>query len=78
MKGKWWRGDRHIDELRLQQKRSIREKLAEVLQTGDEQAYVELVKEADPNITRERLLDPIEKFREQRRQNASRGSGPSS
>ena len=47
------------------------------MQSGDEEAFVALVKSADPDIKPEKLLELIRLFREQRRSSALGGSKPS-
>jgi len=45
--------------------------LAELIESGDEEGYVALVKSASPNVTPELLVSLIEQFRERGLQNAS-------
>jgi hypothetical protein len=51
-------------------KQAQRERLETLFQVGSEEDFVRMVKEADPKITREKLVVLIEHFRAIRRQRA--------
>jgi hypothetical protein len=70
-------GKKNIDQAKVEAKRAVRRKLETLYETGDEEAFVALVKSADPDIKPERLLELIRLFREQRRSSALGGSKPS-
>jgi len=72
-----WAGKRNVDQTKVEAKRAVAKKLETLYQTGDEEAFVALVKSADPDIKPERLLELIRLFREQRRSSALGGSKPS-
>jgi hypothetical protein len=62
-----WEHNKHLDQQRIELKRKTEKRLAELLGSGDEEAYVALVKSNQPNVTPELLVSLIEQFREQRR-----------
>lgn len=55
-------------------KRAQRERLETLFEIGREEDFVAMVKAANPDIKRERLLALIEMYREVRRQRAKRGA----
>jgi len=59
--------ERHIDQAKVAAKKAAAERLDLLYETGDEQAFVELVKAANPAVTPEKLVELIEAFRERRR-----------
>jgi hypothetical protein len=65
--------EKHIDQAKVAAKKALAERLELLYETGDEQAFVELVKAANPSVTPEKLVELIEAFRERRRSYA-RGS----
>ena len=49
---RWWFGERkHIDEARVQARKQAERELAELIETGDEVAYIAYVRAAKPGIT---------------------------
>lgn len=65
--------EKHIDHAKVAAKKATAERLNLLYETGDEQAFVGLVKAANPSVTPEKLVELIEAFRERRRSYA-RGS----
>jgi len=55
-------------------KQAQHKRLEALLQIGNEEEFVEMVKEAEPGVKPEKLVALIEHFREIRRQRAKRGS----
>jgi hypothetical protein len=72
-----WAGKKNVDQTKVEAKRAVARKLKTLYETGDEGAFVALVKSADPDIKPEKLLELIRLFREQRRSSALGGSKPS-
>lgn len=66
-----WERNKHLDQQRIELRRKTEKRLAELIESGDEEGYVALVKSANPSVTPELLVSLIEQFRERRRQNAS-------
>jgi hypothetical protein len=67
-----WNRNKHLDHQRIEMKRKSEKRLAELIESGDEEGYVALVKSANPNVTPELLVNLIEQFRERRRQRSLR------
>jgi hypothetical protein len=66
---KWWFGERkHVDQDKVQAKAKAKNDMRDLMDTGDEQAYVAYVKALRPKISPDELVRLIEFFREQRRQ----------
>ena len=57
----------HIDQAKVAAKKALAERLDLLYETGDERAFVELVKAVNPSVTPEKLVALIEAFRERRR-----------
>jgi hypothetical protein len=70
--GMVWDRNKHLDPQRIEMKRKSEKRLSELLESGDEEGYVALVKSHQPNITPELLVSLIERFRERRRQRSLR------
>ena len=66
-----WDRSKHLDQQRIELRRKTEMRLAELIESGDEEGYVALIKSANPNVTPELLVSLIEQFRQRRRQNAS-------
>jgi hypothetical protein len=62
-----YKKEKHIDQAKVAAKKALAERLDLLYETGDEQAFVELVKAANPSVTPEKLVELIEAFRERRR-----------
>ncbi len=63
VKKRFWRGERkHIDENLIRVKKEAREKLAFILQHGDENDFVEAIKSWKEDITPEELQEWIMLF----------------
>ncbi|MFZ1136639.1 MAG: hypothetical protein WAN69_16945 [Candidatus Korobacteraceae bacterium] len=71
----WWFGRRnYTDEQKLKKKREALAKIREILEfTADEQDFVKLVKEVDPDISGEELANLIALFHQSVRE--KRGLG---
>ena len=77
MMRKFWAGEKqHLDQRKVEVKREAKERMRLLLETGDEEGYIALTKELNPEITREELRAAIERFREFRRLSSSGGSNP--
>jgi hypothetical protein len=69
---KYWHGEKkHIDQSIAATKRVALERLHHFMVIGDEEGYVALTKELNPEITPAELVHAIELFREFRRISAS-------
>jgi len=64
------RAERDAETAKLAQ----RKRLEALLQIGNEEEFVAMVKEAEPGIKPEKLVALIEHYREIRRQRAKRGA----
>jgi hypothetical protein len=73
MRGIKWGAKKNIDQEKVKQNERNKQRIAELLETGDEEGYVELIKKLDPSVTPERLLSLIECFREERFQRSWNG-----
>jgi len=52
-----WAGKKNVDQAKVEAKRAVARKLETLYETGDEEAFVALVKSGDPDIKPERLLE---------------------
>jgi hypothetical protein len=75
---KWWSDRRkHQDEEKIATEKQARENIRRLMDVGDEEGYVALVKKLRPDITPAELVAAIERFREYRRISASDARNPS-
>jgi hypothetical protein len=63
----------HIDRQKIREKREAKEDLRTLLDCGDEEGYVALLKKLKPGITPAELVSLVQRFREERA-NRHRGS----
>lgn len=60
------RSKEHIDKERVREKREAKEDLRTLLDCGNEEAFVALIKKLKPTITPAELVSLIGRFREER------------
>jgi hypothetical protein len=71
---KFWFGEKkHIDQDKVKEQQEAKKDLHFLLECGDEEGFIALIKELKPMITPEELKRLVLQFREER-QNPSRGS----
>lgn len=56
----------HIDQEKIKEKREAKEDLRTMLDCGDEEGFVALVKRLNPGVTPEELVSVVRRFREER------------
>jgi hypothetical protein len=61
----------HLDQQRIEERKRHLETLKLLIELGDEESYVALIKQLKPAISPAELIAAIEHFREQRRQLSS-------
>jgi hypothetical protein len=57
----------HIDQARIRKREEAKETLRLAFECGDEDRFVELLKEVNPGIKPEKLVSLVEEFRKIRR-----------
>jgi hypothetical protein len=67
------RSKQHIDPDKVKERKVAKEDLRTILQCGDEDGYVALIKKLKPGITPEELVSLVRRFREERA-NPQRGA----
>lgn len=67
MKMRWPRGKKHVDQDKIDERKNAKEDLRMLLLLGDEEGYVQLIKQLQPQITPAALSDLVLRFREDRR-----------
>jgi len=72
MKMPWSRSQKHIDEEKIKARDQAKRDLQTLLDCGDEDGYVAMLKALRPNIKPEELVSLVDRFRTERR-NRSRG-----
>ena len=72
MKMPWSGSKKHIDEEKVKARKHAKEDLRTLLESGDEERYIALLKALRPNVKPEELVALVHRFREERR-NQSRG-----
>ena len=60
------RSREHIDQQKIREKREAKEDLRALLDCGDEEAFVKLIKKLKPTIKPAELVSLIQRFREER------------
>jgi succinate dehydrogenase flavin-adding protein (antitoxin of CptAB toxin-antitoxin module) len=66
MKARRSQSNKHIDREKLREKREAKEDLRTLLECGDEDAFVTLIKKLKPEITPAELVALVQRFREER------------
>jgi hypothetical protein len=66
MKARGPRSTEHIDQQKLREKREAKEDLRTLLECGDEDAFVALIKKLKPGITPAELVSLVQRFRAER------------
>lgn len=61
------RGKKHIDQEKVDAKKQAGQDLRRLLELGDEEGYVNLLKALRPDLTPQQLVSFVEQFREERR-----------
>lgn len=75
MKKPWSRSQKHIDEDKVIARKNAKKDLRTLLESGDEESYIALLKALRPNLKPKELVSLVHRFREERR-NQSRGIRP--
>jgi|GEM_PF-4186417 hypothetical protein len=57
------RGTQHIDKEKARKEREVMDAMRMAIDCGDEEGFLELVKQAKPNLTRAELLSVQNQFR---------------
>jgi hypothetical protein len=60
------RSREHIDQEKIREKREAKEDLRRLLDCGDEEGFVALIKRLKPTIAPDELVSLIRRFREER------------
>ena len=60
------RSREHIDQEKIKERRETKEDLRALLDCGDEEAYIALIKKLKPAITPAELVSLVHRFREER------------
>jgi len=75
---RWWSDRRkHQDEAKIAAEKQAKQDIPHLMEIGDEEGYVALVKRLKPEIKPAELVPAIELFREYRRISASDPQNPS-
>jgi len=61
------RSTSHIDQEKIEKRKEVQESLRLAFDCGDEDRFIALLKEANPNIKPEQLVSLVEEFRRIRR-----------
>lgn len=64
-KGRGPRSREHIDQEKVREKREAKDDLRILLECGDEEGFVALIKKLKPAITPEELVSLVHRFREE-------------
>jgi hypothetical protein len=63
----YWRPPRdYIDQEKIEAKKKILGYIKELMERGDEQGYIELLRKLNPKISNEEIEERLTQFREQR------------
>jgi hypothetical protein len=65
-KGRGPRSKEHIDQEKIKERREARKDLRTIIECGDEEGFVALIKKLKPGITPAELVSLVQRFREER------------
>ena len=66
------RSKEHIDQEKVRERKETKEDLRALLDCGDEDAFVALIKKLKPGITPAELVSLVQRFREERAKRSRR------